>query len=85
PTDGQAPAAQPPADQDGRPAQAPPPAAAVPPSGPVQLSGPKAAALQEVQSALTAAQEAQRSGDFAEYGEALQRLDDAMKKFDSTR
>ncbi len=28
----------------------------------------------------TALQQAQQSGDFAEYGEALQRLDDAMKK-----
>ena len=31
----------------------------------------------------TALQQAQQGGDFAEYGEALQRLDDAMKKYQS--
>ncbi|MDV3126772.1 UPF0182 family protein [Mycobacterium sp. 21AC1] len=77
-------ATTPPADQAGRAPQAPPPAA-VPPGGPVELSGAKAAALQDVQAALSAAQEAQRSGDFAQYGEALQRLDDAMKKYDSAK
>ncbi|MEZ0341058.1 UPF0182 family protein [Mycobacterium sp. pV006] len=80
----QAPAAAPPA----RPGQAPqqqrpePPAAAVP-SGPTQLSGAKAAALQEVNTALDALREAQTSGDFAEFGEALQRLDDAMNSYQS--
>ena len=54
---------------------------AVPPGAPVQLSPAKSAALQEVNAALEAAKEAQRGGDFAEYGEALQRLDDAMTKY----
>ncbi|MGB5150665.1 MAG: hypothetical protein WBN99_12040, partial [Mycobacterium sp.] len=58
-----------------------PPAAAVPPGGPVQLSGAKSAALQEVNAALDNMQQAQTSGDFAEFGEALQRLDDAMNKY----
>jgi uncharacterized protein len=61
------------------------PAAAVPPGGPVQLSGAKAAALQEINTALEALQGAQTGGDFAEFGEALQRLDDAVKKYQSTR
>ncbi|WP_193043861.1 UPF0182 family protein [Mycolicibacterium baixiangningiae] len=86
PADGQTPAAQPPANQSGQvPAQ--PPAAAVPsgPSGPQQLSEAKAAALQEVQEAMGGLQDAQRNGDFAQYGEALQRLDDAMNKYSQTR
>ena len=29
--------------------------------------------------------QAQQSGDFAEYGTALQRLDDAMKKYSTTK
>ncbi|GAT12247.1 hypothetical protein RMCN_5380 [Mycolicibacterium novocastrense] len=91
-TGGQQPAAQPPADgeppartpanQQGR-APASPPPAAVPPGGPVQLSGPKAAALQEVNAALDGLRQAQQGGNFAEYGEALQRLDDAMEKYQS--
>jgi uncharacterized membrane protein (UPF0182 family) len=78
----QPPAAQPPT----RPGQAPPAQPEVPaatPSGPTQLSAAKAAALQEVNSALGALQEAQRGGDFAQYGEALQRLDDAVTKYQS--
>ncbi|WP_160110953.1 hypothetical protein, partial [Mycolicibacterium houstonense] len=63
----------------------PPPAAAIPPGEPVQLSPAKSAALKEVESALSEAQEAQRSGDFGKYGQALQRLDDAMKKFGSAK
>ena len=43
------------------------------------------AALAEVDSAMTAVQQAQRSGNFAQYGEALQRLDEAMGKFDSAK
>lgn len=82
PADGQAPAGRTPTNQEGRAPQAPAPTA-VPPSGPVQLSGPKAAALQEVNTALDALRQAQQSGDFAEYGEALQRLDDAMEKYQS--
>ncbi|MGV0741696.1 UPF0182 family protein [Mycolicibacterium sp. XJ870] len=78
-------AAAPPVNQaDGAP-QAPAPAAAIPPGGPVQLSGAKAAALQDIQTAMTGLRDAQRSGDFAKYGEALQRLNDAMAKYDSAR
>jgi uncharacterized membrane protein (UPF0182 family) len=55
----------------------------VPGGGAVQLSAPKAAALQEIQTAMDAVKQAQQSGNFAEYGEALQRLDDAMNKYDS--
>jgi hypothetical protein len=79
---GQPPTGQPPGNQRTPDAQVP---AAVPPGGPVQLSGAKAAALQEVNTALDALQGAQTSGDFAEFGEALQRLDDAVKKYQSTR
>ena len=80
-----APAAPP----DGVPT-APPPAAtpvpaALPPGVPVQLSAQKAAALQDVQTALDALQQAQRNGNFADYGTALQRLDDAMAKYNNTR
>ncbi|TFV57894.1 hypothetical protein E4P42_14350, partial [Mycobacterium sp. PS03-16] len=70
-------------------APAPPaPGAAVPPrpgGPPQQLSSAKAAALQEVQDAMSGLQEAQRNGDFAQYGEALQRLDDAMNRYSETR
>lgn len=61
------------------------PAAAVPapPTGAVTLSPAKAAALQEMQVALGAARDAQKAGDFAAYGAALQRLDDAMKAYDT--
>ncbi|RAV07017.1 membrane protein [Mycolicibacterium sp. GF69] len=79
PADGQPPAGRP--NQEGRPPEAPTPAAA--PGVPVQLSGPKAAALQEVNTALDALRQAQQGGDFAEFGEALQRLDDAMSKYQS--
>lgn len=84
--DGQ-PATPPPANQAGRAPEAPAPAGAVPPTpaGPQQLSAAKAQALQEVETALTAAREAQRSGDFAQYGEALQRLNDAMTEYNSAR
>ncbi|UQX10545.1 UPF0182 family protein [Candidatus Mycobacterium methanotrophicum] len=72
---------------DGSP---PPPAAAgaVPPPSPngaVTLSPAKAAALKDVESALSAARDAQKSGDFATYGAALQRLDDAISKFDNAK
>ena len=59
-------------------------AAAIPPGG-MTLSPAKAAALQEVQGALGAVREAQKSGNFAQYGAALQRLDEAMGKFDSAK
>ena len=55
------------------------------PGGTLQLSAAKAAALQEVQTALNGARQAQQSGDFAAYGQALQRLDDAMNKFNNTK
>ncbi len=89
PVPGSAPAAPKPAANPNVPAaqqpEVPTPVAAVPPGpgGPVQLSGPKAAALQEIQSAMKAVKEAQQSGDFAAYGEALQKLDDAMSQYDS--
>jgi len=64
----------------------PTPAAVPPgPGGPVQLSTAKAAALQEVETALNGVRQAQQSGDFADYGQALQRLDDAMNKFRSAK
>lgn len=64
-----------------------PPRAVTPPPGgaTVTLSPARAAALQDVASALSAIREAQRSGNFAEYGQALQRLDDAMNTFDETK
>ena len=55
------------------------------PSGPVQLSGAKAAALAEVNAALDNMQQAQTGGNFAEFGEALQRLDDAMNKYSEAK
>ena len=84
PTDGQPPAAQPPQIGLARPRSA---GAAVPPGpgGAVQLSAAKAAALQEVNTALDGVRQAQQGGDFAEYGEALQRLDDAIKEYQSAR
>ena len=60
------------------------PVAALPPGG-MTLSPARAAALQEVESALGAVREAQKSGNFAQYGAALQRLDEAMGKFDSAK
>jgi uncharacterized membrane protein (UPF0182 family) len=64
------------------------PVAVVPPSAPgtaVQISAAKAAALADVQAAMNAVQQAQRSGNFAEYGQALQRLDDAMTKYGNAK
>ena len=61
-----------------------PPVAAMPPGG-MTLSPAKAAAMQEIQSAMGAVRDAQRSGNFAQYGAALQRLDEAMGKFDSAK
>ena len=71
----------------GGPATPPPPAAVVPPSpdGSVALSPAKAAAMQEIQAAIGAARDAQKKGDFAAYGTALQRLDDAITKFNNTK
>ena len=84
PTDGGPPAAPP---VQGQAPEVPTPIAAVPPGpgGGTQLSAAKAAALQEVNSALDAVRQAQQSGNFAEYGQALQRLDDAMTKYTSAK
>jgi uncharacterized membrane protein (UPF0182 family) len=85
PTDGQPPAAPPPSA--GQAPEVPTPIAAVPPGpgGTTQLSAAKAAALQEVNAALDAVRQAQQSGNFAQYGQALQRLDDAMTKYTSAK
>ncbi|OMC12445.1 hypothetical protein A5735_13825 [Mycolicibacter heraklionensis] len=71
----------------GTPRPAAPPAAAVPtpPAAEAALSPAKAAALREIESALNAVRDTQHRGDFAAYGEALQRLDDAMAKFNSAK
>ncbi len=83
PQPGQPPAAPPPAQQ-GRAPEVPVPVGAVP-GGTTQLTAAKAAALQSVQTALDAIQQAQQSGNFAEYGQALQNLDDAMTKYRDTK
>ena len=92
PVTGGEPAAPPP--RDGQPAASPPAGqaaperptpVATPPGGPVTLSPAKAAALEEVNTALDSLREAQESGDFGEFGEALQRLDQAVKKYQTTR
>jgi uncharacterized protein len=64
---------------------APPTAAPPVPEGTQTLSAAKAAALQEIEAALGAAREAQKKGDFGAYGAALQRLDDAINKFNNTK
>ena len=81
---GAPPPAAPPDGNPTPPATTPGPVA-VPPGGPVQLSPAKAAALQEVQNAMTEVRQAQQSGDFADYGAALQQLNDAMNKFNTAR
>lgn len=71
------------------PGAVPPPAAGPQPSVPaavlpgvsVTLSPSKAAALQDVNEALDGVHTAQQSGNFAQYGAALQKLDDAMAKY----
>ncbi|MCG5431552.1 UPF0182 family protein [Mycobacterium sp. MYCO198283] len=68
-------------------AAAPPsraPAANPAPTGPVQLSPAKAAALRDLDAAMAELQQAQRNGNFGDYGAALQRLNDAMDKYNST-
>ncbi len=77
PQQGQVPAPPP---QQGQAPEVPVPVGAVPGGG-TQLSAAKAAALQDVNTALDAVQQAQRTGDFADYGNALQKLDDAMNKY----
>ncbi|HTI75962.1 MAG TPA: UPF0182 family protein [Mycobacterium sp.] len=83
PSDGQPPASPPPSQ--GQAPEVPVPVAAPPGAGAVQLSGAKAAALQDVNSALDAVRQAQQSGNFAQYGDALQRLDDAMKRYQTAK
>ncbi|MGO9035792.1 UPF0182 family protein [Mycobacterium sp.] len=87
PTEAGAPASPPPGASPPADGAPPPAAAAVPPSpnGAVTLSPGKAAALKDVEAALGAARDAQKSGDFAAYGSALQRLDDAITKYDNTK
>ncbi len=78
--------AAPPSNQEGRAPEVPVPVAGVPgPGGPSQLSAAKAAALQDVQQAMGELRTAQQSGDFAEFGTALQRLDDAMEKYNTAK
>jgi uncharacterized protein len=86
PTDTGAPAHPPPAPAASSGSK-PPPAAVLPPSpdGAVSLSPAKAGALTEIQAAIGAARDAQKKGDFAAYGAALQRLDDAINKFNNTK
>jgi hypothetical protein len=81
---GQPPAAPPPG-QEGRAPEVPTPVAAVPGGGAVQLSAAKAAALQDVNSALDGLRTAQQSGNFAQYGQALQKLDDAVAKYQAAK
>ena len=83
PAANQPPAAAAPNQQGQAPQARPEVPVAVPPTGPTQLSAAKAAALQDVNAALDALQAAQRSGDFAQYGEALQRLDTAVNAYQS--
>jgi uncharacterized membrane protein (UPF0182 family) len=77
------PPATPPANQQGRAPEVPVPVAV--PGAVTQLTAAKAAALQGVQTALDAMQEAQQTGNFAQYGQALQNLDDAMAKYRETK
>jgi uncharacterized protein len=73
----------PPANQQGRAPEVPTPVAVPGPA--TQLTAAKAAALEGVQAALDAMQQAQKGGNFAEYGQALQNLDDAMAKYRETK
>lgn len=78
------PAAATPAPGQGRAPEVPTPAA-VPPGAPVQLSPAKSAALDEVNQALDGMRQAQQGGNFADFGAALQRLDDAMNRYREAR
>ena len=49
------------------------------------LSPAKAAALQEIQAAIGAARDARRRAISPAYGAALQRLDDAITKYNNTK
>ncbi|HEU4360339.1 MAG TPA: UPF0182 family protein [Mycobacterium sp.] len=87
PTDGGTPASPPrtPTAPVGSPAATPPSPSAADGAPTAALSPAKAAALREIQSAIGAARDAQKRGDFAGYGAALQRLDDAIDKFNETK
>lgn len=61
--------------------QPPPPTAVQSPGVPMTLSPAKAVALQDLNAALDGLRAAQQSGNFAQYGAALQKLDDAMAKY----
>ncbi|WP_059021680.1 UPF0182 family protein [Mycobacterium sp. M26] len=67
--------------------EVPTPIAAVPaqPGAPTALSPAKAAALKDIESALTAVRDAQQGGNFADYGSALQKLNDAMNAYDAAK
>ncbi|MDT5347229.1 MAG: uncharacterized protein QOH91_516 [Mycobacterium sp.] len=79
------PAANPPVPAVGPGPPTPPTAEPPVPDGTVTLSAAKAAALQEIQAAISAARDAQKKGDFSAYGAALQRLDEAITKFNNTK
>lgn len=84
PSNGEAPTeALPPATEPTE-GQANTPAPVAVPGSPVTLSPQKAAALDEIGKAMDAARQAQQSGNFAEYGEALQKLNEAMDSYDNT-
>ncbi len=92
PPGGQPPGSRPPAaapaPAQGSAPEVPTPPVAVPPAAPgvpTTLSPAKSAALVDVETALGAVQEAQKNGNFSEYGDALQRLDDAMKKYEAAK
>ena len=57
----------------------------MPPGEAQVLSPQKAEALQAVQTAIEGLKKAQQSGNFADYGAALQNLDDAIKRYNNTR
>jgi uncharacterized membrane protein (UPF0182 family) len=50
-------------------------------TNPPGQTGPVAQAAAELNTAINNAREAQKSGDFARYGQALEQLDDAMTKY----
>jgi uncharacterized membrane protein (UPF0182 family) len=81
----QTPPASPPAPANVPPGSPLPTAIPPGPDGSVTLSPAKAAALQEIQAALGAAKDAQKKGDFAGYGAALQHLDDAITKYNNAK
>ncbi len=85
PTDTGVPASPPPETAPPADSAPAPPAAAPAPNATVPMSAAKAAALREIQTAIGAARDAQKKGDFAGYGAALQRLDDAITKFDNAK